>query len=63
MIGKRPRDEWPLWVHSLWVFALLAAIYGCSEYHESKIYNRLTGARTTWWDALWVELRVQDSPQ
>jgi hypothetical protein len=29
---------------------------------ESRTYNRLTGADTTWWDALWVELRVQDSP-
>ncbi len=26
---------------------------------ESKTYNKLTGAQTTWWDALWVELRVQ----
>lgn len=25
---------------------------------ESDTYNKLTGARTTWWDALWVELRV-----
>jgi ABC-type spermidine/putrescine transport system permease subunit II len=29
---------------------------------ESSAYNRLTGAHTTWFDALWVELRVQDSP-
>lgn len=29
---------------------------------ESKTYNRLTGASTTWWDAVWVELRVQDQP-
>lgn len=26
---------------------------------ESKTYNKLTGTSTTWWDALWVELRVQ----
>lgn len=30
---------------------------------ESKTYNKLTGAHTTWWDAMWVELRVQDSPK
>lgn len=30
---------------------------------ESRTYNRLTGAETTTWDALWVELRVQDSPK
>jgi hypothetical protein len=29
---------------------------------ESKTYNKLTGASTTMWDALWVELRVQDQP-
>ena len=30
---------------------------------ESETYNRLTGAHTIWWDALWVELRVQDAPR
>lgn len=30
---------------------------------ESEVYNRLTGAHTTWWDAMWVELRVQDKPK
>ena len=29
---------------------------------ESKTYNKLTGAHTTTWDAIWVELRVQDTP-
>lgn len=31
-------------------------------YNESRTYNKLTGANTTTWDALWVELRVQDTP-
>lgn len=26
---------------------------------ESATYNKLTGAQTTWWDAMWVELRVE----
>jgi hypothetical protein len=30
---------------------------------ESHTYNKLTGANTTWWDALWVELRVQDKTE
>ena len=25
---------------------------------ESETYNRLTGARTTTWDAIWVDLKV-----
>lgn len=28
---------------------------------KSDTYNRLTGANTTWWDAVWVELRVQNT--
>jgi len=31
-------------------------------YFESDAYNRLTGAKTTYWDAVWLELRVQDQP-
>ena len=27
---------------------------------ESRTYNKLTGAKTTWWDAVWVELRVAE---
>lgn len=38
-------------------FVIVAARY------ESSTYNRLTGAQTTWFDALWVELRVQDTPK
>lgn len=30
---------------------------------ESQAYNRLTGAHTTYWDALFLELRVQDQPK
>ena len=30
---------------------------------ESKAYNRLTGAKTTPWDAFWLDLRVQDTPK
>jgi hypothetical protein len=29
---------------------------------ESAAYNRLTGAHTTAWDAMFLELRVQDQP-
>ena len=28
--------------------------------NESRVYNKLTGAETTWWDAIWVELRVEN---
>ncbi len=29
-----------------------------SSYQESKAFNELTGAKTTTWQAVWVELRV-----
>ena len=34
-----------------------------APYFEAKTYNKLTGANATWWDAIWVELRVQDTPK
>lgn len=50
----------------IWLFfgvvALSVAAWVGSAWQESRTYNRLTGAKTTTWDAMWVELRVQDSP-
>lgn len=40
---------------------VLGLICFIQSYNESKTYNKLTGADTTTWDALWVELRVQDT--
>lgn len=47
------------------ITALLAPVVGwvVKSHFESKIYNKLTGANTTTWEAMWVELRVQDSPK
>lgn len=46
------------------VVALLAYPVWCcfSAKMESDAYNRITGAHTTWWDALWLELRVNEPP-
>jgi len=41
--------------------AIVLAFSVFGWYNESATYNRLTGAHTTWWDAVWVELRVQDN--
>lgn len=40
---------------------LCTYLFGC--YMESSTYNKLTGAKTTTWDAMWVELRVQDGTE
>lgn len=48
--------------------AMLAVVFllaGCwswvSAYNEAATYRRLTGKEVTTWDALWVDLRVQES--
>lgn len=51
------------------ILAIIAVLFSMtvlpiiSAHMESKTYNKLTGAHTTWWDAMWVELRVQDAPR
>lgn len=50
-----------------WVVSVIAAFFvllGCffvfAAHKEAETYNRLTGAHVTTWDAMWVELRVQE---
>jgi hypothetical protein len=45
------------------ILAGIGAVLMVQPYMESRTYNKLTGANTTAWDALWVELRVQDQPR
>lgn len=44
------------------ILAMLFGMSACCAKMESSTYNRLTGAQTTWWDAMWAELRVMDAP-
>lgn len=44
------------------VFPLLATLFWLvPSYYEARTYRRLTGAEVTMWDAMWVELRVQEA--
>lgn len=52
----------PIYFYLL-LLALAVIVLIMQPYFESSTYNRLTGAHTTYWDALWVELRVQDAPK
>lgn len=45
------------------IAALVGLIVVMPAYFEAKTYNKLTGAKATTWDAIWVELRVQDTPK
>ena len=40
-----------LLVPGLWVF---------KSHMEARAYNRATGSHVSTWDAMWVDLRVQD---
>lgn len=42
------------------LFLLLFSLAGCGAYMEAKAYNKITGSNITAWQALFVELRVQD---
>lgn len=49
-------------VEALAASAIIVAIAGwpVSSYFEARTYNKLTGAHTTTWDAMWVQLRIQE---
>lgn len=33
-----------------------------SAYQEARVYKKVTGKDVSTWDALWVELRIEASP-
>ena len=48
----------------LCVAALALGLACCvfAAYQEARTFNELTGGNATTWDAIWVELRVVDTP-
>lgn len=54
----------PKWLVPVLVVLFLAGMLAFSwvipAYFEARTYNKVTGADVTWWDALWVEFRVQE---
>ncbi|MGQ0721048.1 MAG: hypothetical protein ACT4PE_05670 [Candidatus Eiseniibacteriota bacterium] len=36
------------------------ALWVVFSHFEARSYNRITGANVSTWDAMWVELRVQE---
>lgn len=45
------------------VFAITVLIWIIGSSLEASSYNKLTGNNVSTWDAMWIELRVQDAPQ
>ena len=59
----RVRDI-PDWVFGLIFFGLVAGVIVGSvwfeAYNEARVFNACTGSNVSTWDALWVELRVEN---
>lgn len=47
---------------SIILFLIMIGFVLIQPFMESQTFNKLTGADTTVWDAIWVELRVTESP-
>ena len=45
------------------VLAASSADWVVTSHYEAKTYSRLTGKEVTTWDAMWLELRVQEEVQ
>lgn len=52
-------ENWSVLIAVLLTFAAIFAFVGAQPYFEMQSYNRLTGSHATYWDAVWIELRVQ----
>jgi hypothetical protein len=42
------------------VCAVAMAVLAVASYFEAQSYNRVTGANVSTWDAMWLDLRVQE---
>jgi hypothetical protein len=42
------------------VFGIVAGVYATKSYFEAAAFNRITGKNVSTWDAMFLELRVQE---
>ncbi len=61
----RSEETFIVWsvIGLLLLFVSIIALAIFDARMESATFNRLTGAHTTTWDAMFVELRVMESPK
>ena len=45
------------------ILAIVPVGWVFKSYMEAKSYNEVTGKNVTTWQAMWIDLRVQDSPK
>lgn len=60
----------PAWLHVTAIAIVVVLVCGVplvgwvgKSYFEAKAYERVTGKHVSTWDALWLELRVQEPPK
>lgn len=56
-------ELWALIAVGAFVLGALGAGWVFQSSMEARAYNRITGSDVSTWEAMWVELRVQDSPE
>lgn len=39
---------------------VMGVVWVSKSYMEARTFNRVTGAQVSTWDAMWIELRVQE---
>lgn len=61
---KNPMIHYKLLQIAFWLVALgfLLGLPLVKSVFEARAYNRITGAHVTWWDALFLELRIDANP-
>jgi hypothetical protein len=60
-MSEGTKAAWMVIIFIGFIAVLLAVWWGKSTM-EAAAYNRITGSDVSTWDAMWVELRVQDGP-
>ena len=59
-------DDRPVLSGVLFIIAMLLIVAGIqvsSAYFEARAFNRATGKNVSTWDAMFIELRLNDSPK
>ena len=50
----------PAFVAAAFAFTLVTLIWIGKSYFEAQSYNHVTGSNLSTWDAMWIDLRVQE---
>jgi hypothetical protein len=67
MLDEKNTDRKTILLFTLIVIVILAVAVTVGvvlpAYFEAQAYERVTGKRVSTWDAIWLDLRVQEAPK